>query len=138
MRTTWHSISLPELFERLRSSEEGLTQKEAEARLKEHGPNVLPEGEGHSVFHLFFSQFNSPLMYIMIAATAISFVLGNTVEAVFIFVVMISNALVGFYQEHKANQSLKMLKGVLRLDARVVRDTREVQIDAREIVPGDI
>ena len=77
-------------------------------------------------------------MYIMIAATAVSFILGNTIEGFFILFVMISNAIVGFYQEHKANQSLKMLKGVLRLEARVVRDKKEYQIDAATIVPGDI
>ena len=77
-------------------------------------------------------------MYIMIAATAVSFVLGNTIEGFFILFVMISNAIVGFYQEHKANQSMKMLKGVLKLEARVVRDSREALIDASEIVPGDI
>lgn len=138
MRTSWHAVFLSELFARLKSSEEGLTQKEAAERLKHYGLNELSEEQGHSALHLFFSQFNSPLMYIMIAATAVSFVLGNAIEGFFILFVMTSNAIVGFYQEHKANQSLRMLKNIIRLHARVVRDTKELQIDAAHIVPGDI
>lgn len=138
MRIPWHATPLPDLFERLKSSEEGLSAQEAAARLFAYGRNVLPEQEGHSALHLFVAQFVSPLMYIMIAATGISFLLGNAIEGFFILFVMISNAIVGFYQEHKANQSLKMLKGILRLEARVVRDKKEYQIDAADIVPGDI
>src|SRR3989338_634119 len=138
MRIPWHATALPDLFVHLKSSEEGLSAHEAARRLQTYGQNVLPEQEGYSALHLFLTQFASPLMYIMIAATAVSFILGNTIEGFFILFVMISNAIVGFYQEHKANQSLKMLKGVLRLEARVVRDKKEYQIDAATIVPGDI
>src|SRR3989338_6215162 len=138
MRIPWHATALPDLFVHLKSSEEGLSAHEAARRLQTYGQNVLPEQEGYSALHLLIMQFASPLMYIMIAATAVSFVLGNTIEGFFILFVMISNAIVGFYQEHKANQSMKMLKGVLKLEARVVRDSREALIDASEIVPGDI
>ncbi len=138
MHINWHAIPLPELFSQVKSSEGGLSQSDAESRLKEFGLNVLPEERSHSALQLFIMQFASPLMYIMMAATVVSFVLGNTTEAIFIFVVMVSNAVVGFYQEHKANQSMKMLKGVLKLEARVVRDSKEALIDARKIVPGDI
>ncbi|HEY4521494.1 MAG TPA: cation-transporting P-type ATPase [Candidatus Paceibacterota bacterium] len=138
IRIAWHAISLPDLFAQVKSSEEGLSQTEAAARLSQYGRNVLPEERGHSALHLLIMQFASPLMYIMMAATAVSFVLGNATEGFFILFVLMSNAIVGFYQEHKANQSLKMLKSVLKLEARVVRDSKEALIDASEIVPGDI
>src|SRR3989338_741364 len=138
MRIPWHATALPDLFVHLKSSEEGLSAHEAARRLQTYGQNVLPEQEGYSALHLFLTQFASPLMYIMIAATAVSFILGNTIEGFFILFVMISNAIVGFYQEHKANQSLKMLKSVIKLESRLVRDMKELQVDAAHIVPGDV
>src|SRR5574343_170364 len=114
----WHSLELSEIFLKLKTSEAGLSKKEIEKRLEKYGRNELPPEKDHSVFYLFFIQFASPLMYIMMLATAVSLYIGNMVEAIFIFVVMISNAIVGFYQEHKANKSLKALKNIIEQSAR--------------------
>jgi Ca2+-transporting ATPase len=103
-----------------------------------YGKNELPEIAKHSTLWLFLSQFANPLMYAMIAAAVISFVLEDTFTAWFIVLVMISNAVVSFYQEHKANQSLRTLQQMVRLRARVIREGREREIDAAEVVPGDI
>lgn len=134
----WHSLDLQDVFTQVESSLSGLTKGEVEKRLLQFGKNELPPEKQSPAWILFFRQFNSPLMYIMMVATAISFLVNNLSEAIFILVVLVSNAIVGFYQEYKANTSLQALKGVIKLRARVVRDTREQEIDAAHIVPGDV
>lgn len=134
----WHSLELQDVFAQIESSENGLTQALAEDRLLRFGPNELPLGKQSPGWLLFLRQFNSPLMYIMMLATAVSFIVNNVSEAVFILIVLVSNAIVGFYQEYKANASLRALKGVIKLRARIVRDNREQEIDARSVVPGDV
>ncbi|MFZ2151481.1 MAG: cation-transporting P-type ATPase, partial [Minisyncoccia bacterium] len=134
----WHSIEIQDAFTQVESSGSGLTRVAAEARLGTYGPNELPQGKQSPAWLLFLGQFNSPLMYIMMVATAISFAVNNVSEAVFILIVLLSNAVVGFYQEYKANASLRALKGVIKPRARIVRDDREQEIDARGVVPGDI
>ncbi len=134
----WHSIEIQDAFTQVESSGSGLTRVAAEARLGTYGPNELPQGKQSPAWLLFLGQFNSPLMYIMMVATAISFAVNNVSEAVFILIVLLSNAVVGFYQEYKANASLRALKGVIKPRARIVRDDREQEIDARSVVPGDI
>lgn len=134
----WHNLPINNIYSELETTEQGLLEAEAKARLKQWGRNELPKEEGHPAWLLFLTQFKSPLMYIMMLATAVSFYIGNNVEGVFIFCVMVSNALVGFYQEHKANKSLQALNSAVRKTTRVSRGGNEIQIDVAEIVPGDI
>lgn len=134
----WHALSVREVFAELKSSEDGLTQREAKLRLLKYGYNELPEGKEPGALELFLVQFFNPLMYIMMLATGVSFALGNKVEGFFILLVLLSNAIVGFYQEYKANSSLHSLKSIIRLKVRVVRNNKEFEIDTQEVVPGDI
>jgi len=134
----WHSIDIQDVFAQVGSSESGLMQDVVQERVAQYGPNELPSEKQTPVWLLFVQQFNSPLMYIMMVATGLSFYLRNISEAVFILVVIITNAAVGFYQEHKANSSLATLKSVIKVRARVVRNNREQEIDAANVVPGDI
>lgn len=134
----WHSLDIRDVFAQIESSISGLTKKEVEERLSRFGKNELPPEKQSPAWLLFLRQFNSPLMYIMMVATAISFSVHNLSEGIFILIVLVSNAIVGFYQEYKANASLRALKGVIKLRARVVRDNKEQEIDASEIVPGDV
>ncbi len=137
-KVSWHSLSVNDVFLRLKSSPEGLSQDEAENRLSFYGFNELPQEEPESVWKLILNQFKSPLMYIMLAAFFVSIFIGNMGEAIFIGIVMVSNAIVGFYQEYKANSSILALKGVIKLRARVLRAGREQEIEVRNITPGDI
>lgn len=134
----WHILSLDQVWKDVESSPEGLSNVEAEKRLLEVGLNELPQEEGEPVWKLFLNQFHSPLMYLMMLATIISYVIGNTSDTIFIVVVMVSNSLVGFYQEHKANKSLAALKGLVKQKTRVWRGGREQEILVSELVPGDI
>ncbi len=137
-RTPWHTYPLEKVFEDLKSSPDGLAGTVAIERLAEYGPNAMPQKKGDPAWKLFLSQFNSPLMYIMLVATIVSILIQHTSDAIFISVVMISNAVVGFYQEYKANKSLQSLKALIQQKARVVRGGYEQEVSVQGLVPGDV
>lgn len=116
----------------------GLSQEEAENRLKKYGLNVLPKEKPYSKTKLFFRQFNSPLMYILLATVAIAFGLGHYADSAFIIFVLLINTTVGFWQENKANNSLLALKQMVKIKAKVLRGGFEKEIDSEELVVGDV
>ncbi len=137
-RVSWHTKTIPEIFETLRSREHGLTKEEAGRRFKEDGPNTLPEGKADSLAVIFFRQFQSPLIYILLAAAAIVFAMGETIDGTIIFAVLFFNAIVGTIQEGKAQNTLLALKKLVETRATVLRDGKEFIIPDSEVVLGDI
>ncbi len=122
----------------LGTSDDGLSPGEAARRLAAHGPNALPEKEGISPLMIFLSQFGSPLNWILLSAALLSAFMKEFSDAgVIVFIVMI-NAVIGFYQEYKAEQSVRALKKLVIAAARVIRGGAEKQIEAAGLVPGDI
>ena len=101
---------MPETFQDLNSDECGLTRKEAALRLEKHGPNKLPEGKGDSLLMIFLHQFQNPLIYILFAASMIVFAMGEIADGAIIFAVLFVNAIVGTFQEGKAQNTLLALK----------------------------
>ena len=89
----WHAKTISEIFDALRSREHGLTEKEAAERLQEYGPNKFPEGKTDSLLIIFLRQFQSPLIYILLAAAAIVFSMGEVVDAVVILVILLFNSI---------------------------------------------
>lgn len=122
----------------LDSSRHGLSTTEADRRLFEVGPNVLPEVPPPGVAVLFVRQFASPFIYILLAAAGLSVVLQEWSDAIFIGVVVVLNALIGTLQEARAERSAHALRQMMTTTARVVRDGDVVEIDASLIVPGDM
>jgi len=138
MQKNWHTVSLSEVFTETESRKSGLIASEATERMKKMGRNALPQEKPYSKIRLFFGQFHSPLMYILLATVAISLSLKHYSDAIFIAVVLFINTTVGFYQENKANQSLLALKKMVKIRARVFRDGYEKEIDSEELVVGDV
>src|SRR3990167_6366786 len=138
MTNSWHSFSLEKTFEKLESSERGLSLDIANERLKRHGENILPEEKPHSKLRLFLSQFQSPLIYILLAAGAVVFAMGEIIDGSIILAVLLFNAIVGVIQEGKAQNTLLALKKFVETNATVLRDGKEFIIPDREVVPGDI
>ncbi len=138
MQKNWHTISLAEVLSETKSKKEGLTNSEANQKIKELGRNVLPQKKLYSKIRLFLSQFNSPLMYILLATVVISFLLKHYSDTIFIIIVLLINTTVGFYQENKANQSLLALKKIVKIKAKVWRDGNKKEIDSEELVVGDV
>ena len=134
-----HARESEELVQELdTNAEDGLSRQEAEKRLEEYGPNELEEQEEKSLLALLLSQLNNPVIYLLIAACGLAFAFGDTPEAIAIIVVIVLNTAIGFWMEFQAQQSMKALKKMDVVKARVLRDGREQEINAEQLAPGDI
>lgn len=134
----WYQLSSTETIAQKNSRQEGLTQKEAQERLEEHGVNELLEGKKKSTLQVFFSQFCDLLVIILIVAAVISAMSGNLESTIVIIAVIILNAILGTIQHVKAQKSLESLKSLSSPSAKVIREGRKIEIDSKNIVPGDI
>ena len=127
-----------ELLDRLGATPDGLTAEEAARRLARYGPNELQEGPKKSGLRIFLEQFKYFLVLILIAAAAVSAVLGDVESTVVILAVITMNAILGTVQTLKAEASLASLRQLAAPTAKVLRDGRAVVLPGREVVPGDI
>jgi len=132
----WHSKTVAQIYKELDSGPDGIS--DATARLKKYGENLLKQKEKKSVLMLFLSQFNSFIIWILMIAAGLSFIIGDTFEAILIFIILIINAVVGFWQEYKAEESIEALRKLAALQAKVIRNGKELHVSSREVVPGDI
>lgn len=134
----WHQLAPADAATRLAvDADTGLTSQEAVARLESFGPNRLFEKPAPSPWWLFLAQFRSAIILVLIGAAVLSAVIGNVKDALVIFAVVILNAIVGFYQEYRAERSLAALKKMLPVSTHVRRDRDKQLIDAEQLVPGD-
>lgn len=139
MKLLWHSLSLEEIEQRLNTNfEKGLSEKEVEERKRKFGENKLPEKKKVSPFLVFFSQFKSPLMYILVIAGGVTLFLKEFTDSIVIFGAVLVNAIVGFIQEYKAMKAFEVLKKVIKVKALVLREGRKKETLAEDLVPGDI
>ena len=138
MNDTWYNKESSEVFQVFHTDEHGLTEIEAEKRLTKYGLNKLPAGKVDSLPIIFLRQFQSPLIYILLAACIVVFVMGETVDGTIILAVLLFNAIVGTVQEGKAQNTLFALKKFVETNATVLRAGKELIISDSEIVPGDI
>lgn len=125
-------------IEQQQSSWQGLSQEQAEQRLHVFGPNQLPQQKPTSIWQLFLRQFSSPLIYILLFAAVVSVLLDETAGALFIFAVLIINAIIGSVQEFSANRSAAALNQLVVAHTRVKRDDHVITIDTVDLVPGDL
>jgi Ca2+-transporting ATPase len=135
---TWHSLTASDALESLRSSPHGLSTGEAAVLLARVGPNALPAAKHKSLALVFGRQFASPLIYILFIAAAIAFAVGKRGDAGVILLVVFVNALIGTFQEGRAERSMEALRRLSTLKVRVLRGGREELIEARDLVPGDL
>ncbi len=122
----------------LQSSPQGFTTAEAQQRLDRSGPNRLPEKPPRSAWLKFIDHFKNLLVLVLIGAAILAGAIGDIKDAVVILVVVVVNASLGFYQEHRAEATLAALKHMLARHARVRRGNEVLQVDAQALVPGDI
>ncbi len=134
-----HASAVVDELERLGTDgRDGLGEAEAATRLAEHGPNVLPAPAGDPAWRRALSQLADPLIYVLLAATATTLVLGEYVDASVIAAVVLVNATVGFIQETRALAALEGLRSLALAEARVVRDGRLRTVGSADLVPGDV
>ncbi len=126
------------IFEELQTNEKGLTSFEAEKRLEKYGRNELPEKKPEGFLSIFINQFKSPLIYILLGAGVIVSLMGEWADAMVILAVLMLNAIIGSFQEGKAQNTIRALKNFVETKATVLRDDKEIIIPDDEVVPGDI
>jgi H+-transporting ATPase len=129
--------SADDLFRRLGTGADGLSSSEAETRLARYGPNALEERR-ESALLKFLSYFWGPIPWMIEVAAVLSAVVRHWVDLVIILILLVFNATVGFWQEHQAANAVEALKRQLALMARVRRDGTWGEIEATELVPGDV
>jgi len=135
----WHTLSPDEAAQRLQTNAtRGLTDAEVARRLAQHGPNTLAQAPRRSALVIFAHQFKSLIIALLIAATAVAFVMGENIEAIAILGVIVLNTGIGFLTEWRAEQALSALHKQTVAVAHVIREGAERQIPAAELVPGDL
>ncbi len=133
-----HALEPEQLYKVLETGSKGLTKNEAEKRLGLYGYNEIKEKKAVSPIRIFFSQFNSFVVYILVAATIVSILIKEYIDAWVIAAILVVNAVLGFIQEYRAERSVEALKRLTAQKSRVMRDGKIVDIPARELVPGDV
>jgi Ca2+-transporting ATPase len=137
--TECHHLEGEEILRTLNvEMEKGLSTEEAARRLKVHGKNVVNSSPQKSRWRLFAHQFATPLVYLLLLASAVTLYLGEYVDAGVILGVVLVNALVGFCQEAKAEKSLEALSRLIKTRSTVRRNGEKVRLDSEELVPGDV
>jgi Ca2+-transporting ATPase len=117
---------------------QGLTSAQVLEQRRKHGENVLPSTKGLSVWAIFFAQFKNPLVYIILAAATVSLVVGEYGDFAIIMAVVVIDAVLGFIQEYRAQQTYTALKSLLKPTTTVIRDGTRQEIQVRELVPDDL
>ncbi|MGA0277286.1 calcium-translocating P-type ATPase, PMCA-type [archaeon] len=139
----YHSISESDALNKLGSNINGLNSSQVSQQRSIHGPNALVEEEKETIFDIFINQFKDVLIIILIIAALISGIIGfieqeGFADAILISIILIINAIMGVYQEWKADKAIDALKKMVTSTTRVIREGNETQIPTTELVPGDI
>ncbi len=133
-----HYKTIEQVLKELKTTAKGLSQTEADERLKKFGLNEIKEAKKISPLRILVEQFNSIVIWILIAATIISAFLKEYVDSVVILIILILIAVLGFVQEYRAERAIEALKKLASLKATVLRDGQKNEIDTKLLVPGDI
>ena len=133
-----YNKGIDEILRDLASNKNGLSSDVAKVRLEKNGKNLLPSKKRDSIFKIFMSELTSPIEIVLIITVIISFLIGETVDALVILFIILVDVIMGTYQENKALKSAEALTKMLKTKVRVLRDNKELEIDSENLVVGDI
>lgn len=131
-------LNKKELLKKLNTSASGLKVSETGKRINKYGLNELPEEKQKSLFSIFLSSFNDPIIYVLIVAAILSFAVKETLDACAILFIILVDAIVSTIQEYNANKNSLALKNLIKLHTKVIRGNKYYEIESKYIVPGDI
>lgn len=137
-QSSWHAIDHRLVAKQLDTGPSGLTDDEARRRFTMYGPNQLKERPPTSAWIVLLNQFRSPIIYILLIAGIVTAISGEHIDTAVITVALLLNAIIGFTQERRAEASIRSLMRLMSPGARVIRDNRELDIESRDLVPGDL
>ena len=135
---SWHSLEKKEVFQLLRSSENGISEHEASLRLKRYGRNEIKQITRINPFFIFLQQFKSVFIFILLFAAVFSLFIEHYIDFAVIFSIVLLNSLIGFFQQYKAEKTISEMKEMLAPRVRVLRQGKLAEIYSSELVPGDI
>ncbi|MDP4008889.1 MAG: HAD-IC family P-type ATPase [bacterium] len=138
MKELWHALKRDDVLQKLQTQESGLLEEDALLRLQQEGLNTLKEERPEGIGKIFLQQFQSPLIYVLLAAAGIVLALGDFIDGIIIIAVLLFNALLGAFQELKAQNTLLALKKFVETTATVLRDGKERVISDIDLVRGDM
>lgn len=133
-----HAMTGDEVIDSLSTKLDGLTPEEVQKRRAEYGENILPQSEGEGALKIFFRQIQNPLIYILFVSSILAFLMGKSTDGAVVLIVVIVNALIGFLQEFRAGKAIQALSAMIPNKVRVTRDKEQLEVNSRELVPGDI
>jgi magnesium-transporting ATPase (P-type) len=137
--TPWHAVAADQVIRRLDTNvQSGLSPADVRQRLEKYGHNRLPEGRKQGPFKRFLLQFNNILVYVLLGAGFVKLMVGLLLDASIILAVVVLNALLGFFQEGKAEKALDSIRNMLSAEARTVRGGETRLVPSEDLVPGDI
>lgn len=134
----WHNLSIPQIFELLNSSEQGLSQKSVSERQEKYGMNVIIEQKKKTIFQLFLAQFSDFMILVLISAAIIAGIIGEYADTIIILGIVVLNAIIGFVQEYRAEKAIESLKKIASAESKIIRDNIVKLIPTQYLVPGDI
>ena len=134
----YYSKSSEELFTNLKTSDNGLSSSDVKRRIEKYGYNTIPRREKDSLLKIFISQIMDPIVLLLFIAVTFSFLSGEVVDGISILVIIFVDLLVGTYEENKANKTIDSLEKLVPTSVKVIRDSKEIEIDIKELVPGDL
>ncbi|MBW3545261.1 MAG: cation-transporting P-type ATPase [Bacteroidetes bacterium] len=138
-KNNWHSLEPDVVARELEASaDKGLSRDEARQRLQKWGPNTITKTKQQPAWLRFLLQFHQPLIYILLVATVVTIILGEYLDAAVIFAVVFINAVIGYIQESKALKAIDALSKSMSLKAHVIRDGKKQDLNAKDLVPGDL
>ncbi len=137
-KTIWHHLTAENVLEQLQSSVDGLEVSKVTRLREKHGLNALPTKKSDPWWLVLVRQFASPLIIVLLVAAGVTGVMQELVDTSVILAAVLINTIIGFFQEYKASRALEQLRSLVQPTALVLRDGQEVQIDAAQLVPGDI
>lgn len=137
-KISWHSNSVDFAFERVKSSEKGLSSQEAEARLKEFGENTLPQKKPTPFILMLLKEFINPIVIILLVAMTFSFIVGELLDGFVIFGIVMIDAVIGAIQEKRAERVASSLSGMIKVKSKVLRDGQKIEVESNKLVVGDI
>ncbi len=135
---SWYRATIKETFSLLETGKEGIDKEEASLRLSRYGYNEIEKKKKHGPVYLFLKQFANPLIYVLIAAAIVTFILNEYADSAVITGVVFANALIGFIQERKAENALESLTKMMEPEATILRDGMREIIPSKEVVVGDV
>ena len=138
MKQKAYQMEFPDLLKELQTSEIWLSSNDAKTRNELYWPNAIQSKDKNSAFKILLEQFTSPLVIILIVAAVISGLIWESVDAIIICGVVVLNALLGFFQEYKADKAIQSLKKMAGLKSKVLRNWEEMLIEASELTIWDV